>query len=38
LVLAITAGVTVVLGIVPATFVHWAQDSTLLTHVITWIR
>jgi NADH-quinone oxidoreductase subunit N len=38
IVLAITGGVTVVLGIVPAVFVHWAQDSTLLTHVITWIR
>jgi len=38
IVLAITAGVTIVLGIVPAVFVHWAQDATLLTHVITWIR
>ncbi len=37
IVLAITAGVTIVLGIVPAVFVHWAQDATLLTHVITWI-
>jgi NADH:ubiquinone oxidoreductase subunit 2 (subunit N) len=36
IVLAITAGVTIVLGIVPAVFVHWAQDATLLTHVITW--
>jgi NADH-quinone oxidoreductase subunit N len=38
IVLAVTAGVTIALGIVPAVFVHWAQDSTLLTHVITWIR
>ena len=30
IVLAITAGVTIVLGIVPAVFVHWAQDATLL--------
>jgi NADH-quinone oxidoreductase subunit N len=30
-VLAVTAGVTIVLGIVPAVFVHWAQDATLLT-------
>ena len=37
IVLAICAGVTIVLGIVPAVFVHWAQDATLLTHVITWI-
>ena len=32
------AWVTIVLGIVPAVFVHWAQDATLLTQVITWIR
>jgi len=38
IVLAITAGVTIVLGIVPAVFVHWAQDATLLTHVIIWIH
>ena len=38
IVLAVCAGVTIVLGIVPAVFVHWAQDATLLTHVITWIR
>jgi len=38
IVLAVCGGVTVVLGIVPAVFVHWAQDSTVLTHVITWIR
>ena len=38
IVLAVTAGVTIVLGIVPAVFVDWAQDATLLTHVITWIR
>jgi NADH:ubiquinone oxidoreductase subunit 2 (subunit N) len=38
IVLAITGGVTIVLGIVPAVFVHWAQDATLLTHVTTWIR
>jgi NADH-quinone oxidoreductase subunit N len=38
IVLAVTGGVTVVLGIVPAVFVHWAQDATLLTHVVTWIR
>jgi NADH-quinone oxidoreductase subunit N len=38
IVLAICGGVTVVLGIVPAVFVHWAQDSTVLTHVITWLR
>jgi NADH:ubiquinone oxidoreductase subunit 2 (subunit N) len=37
IVLAICAGVTIVLGIVPAVFVHWAQDATLLTHVVTWI-
>jgi NADH-quinone oxidoreductase subunit N len=33
IVLAVTGGVTVVLGIVPAVFVHWAQDATLLTLV-----
>lgn len=38
IVLAVCGGVTVVLGIVPAVFVHWAQDATLLTHVLTWIR
>jgi len=38
IVLAICAGVTIVLGIVPAVFVHWAQDATLLTQVITWIH
>jgi NADH-quinone oxidoreductase subunit N len=38
IVLAITGGVTIVLGIVPAVFVHWAQDATLLTQVVTWIR
>jgi NADH-quinone oxidoreductase subunit N len=38
IVLAVTAGVTVVLGIVPAVFVHWAHDATLLTQVITWLR
>jgi NADH:ubiquinone oxidoreductase subunit 2 (subunit N) len=38
IVLAVTAGVTIVLGIIPAVFVHWAQDATLLTQVVTWIR
>jgi NADH-quinone oxidoreductase subunit N len=33
IVLAITAGATIVLGIVPAVFVHWAHDATLLTIV-----
>ena len=28
IVLAVTAGVTLVLGIVPAVFVDWAQDAT----------
>jgi NADH-quinone oxidoreductase subunit N len=36
-VLAVTAGVTVVLGIVPAVFVSWAQDATLLVHAFTWL-
>jgi len=36
IVLALCGGVTVVLGIVPAVFVHWARDATVLTHVITW--
>jgi NADH-quinone oxidoreductase subunit N len=36
IVLAVTAGVTIVLGIVPAVFVHWAQDATLLAHVVHW--
>jgi NADH-quinone oxidoreductase subunit N len=35
IVLAVTGGVTVALGIVPAVFVHWAQDATLLTQVVT---
>jgi NADH-quinone oxidoreductase subunit N len=38
IVLAITAGVTVVLGVVPAVFVHWAKDATLLVHVVSWLR
>jgi NADH-quinone oxidoreductase subunit N len=38
IVLAVCGGVTVVLGIVPAVFVHWARDATVLTHVITWLR
>jgi NADH-quinone oxidoreductase subunit N len=38
IVLAITAGVTIVLGIVPAVFVHWAQDATLLTQVVSWFH
>ena len=38
IVLAVTGTVTVVLGIVPAVFVHWARDAIVLTHVITWIR
>jgi NADH-quinone oxidoreductase subunit N len=38
IVLAVTGGVTVALGIVPAVFVHWAQDATLLTQVVTWLR
>jgi NADH-quinone oxidoreductase subunit N len=38
IVLAVTAGVTIVLGIVPAVFVHWAQDATLLTQVVTFLR
>jgi NADH-quinone oxidoreductase subunit N len=37
-VLAVCAGVTIVLGILPAVFVHWAQDSTVLVHVLSWIR
>jgi NADH-quinone oxidoreductase subunit N len=37
IVLAITAGVTVVLGIIPAVFVHWAQDATLLTQVVSFL-
>jgi NADH-quinone oxidoreductase subunit N len=36
IVLALCGGVTVVLGTVPAVFVHWARDATVLTHVITW--
>jgi NADH-quinone oxidoreductase subunit N len=38
IVLAVTAGVTVVLGIVPAVFVHWAQDATLLTQVVSFLH
>jgi NADH-quinone oxidoreductase subunit N len=37
IVLAVTAGVTIVLGIVPAVFVHWAQDATLLTQVVSFL-
>jgi NADH-quinone oxidoreductase subunit N len=37
-VLAVCTGVTIVLGIVPAVFVHWAHDATLLTQVVTWIH
>jgi NADH-quinone oxidoreductase subunit N len=33
LVLAVTASMTLVLGVVPAVFVHWARDATLLVHV-----
>jgi NADH-quinone oxidoreductase subunit N len=38
IVLAVTAGVTIVLGIVPAVFVHWAQDATLLTQVVSFLH
>ncbi len=38
IVLAVTAGVTLVLGVVPAVFVDWAQDATVLVHVVTWLR
>jgi NADH-quinone oxidoreductase subunit N len=38
IVLAVCAAATIVLGIIPAVFVHWAQDSTLLTQLVTWIR
>jgi NADH:ubiquinone oxidoreductase subunit 2 (subunit N) len=38
IVLALTGSVTIVLGIVPAVFVHWARDATLLVHVVTWIH
>jgi NADH-quinone oxidoreductase subunit N len=36
IVLAVTGGVTVVLGIVPSVFVHWAQDARVLTMVVHW--
>jgi NADH-quinone oxidoreductase subunit N len=37
-VLAVTSSVTIALGIVPAVFVHWAGDATLLVHVVSWLH
>jgi NADH-quinone oxidoreductase subunit N len=38
IVLAVTAGVTVALGVFPAVFVHWAQDARVLVDVVTWLH
>jgi NADH-quinone oxidoreductase subunit N len=39
LVLAVAAGMTLALGIVPAVFVHWARDAAILgLHTLTFLR
>jgi NADH-quinone oxidoreductase subunit N len=38
LVLAVTVSMTLVLGVVPAVFVHWAHDATLLVQAITFVH